>query len=493
MISRRLVFKIHQLHNSGLSNCSIASELRLDRGTISRYIKNPEPDKKKRKKKPSKLDPFRDKIDEMLNECSSVRATVVLQRLQKQGFTGGITIVRDLLKQKRANQKQLQPFTRFESPPGQQMQVDWGHFGSLPYENGTRKLYCLAVIEAHSRMLYVHFTHSQKQEALHQGLLAAFNYFGGCPKELVVDNMLTAVTERSGTLIRFNEQFLDFLRVLKIVPRACNVRAPYEKGKVENAIKYIRNNFWPLRKFTSLEDVQSQAMAWLNQVANVRIHQTTNQKPVERLQKNKLAVLADTPDCRETLTLKVYKDFGARFDCNVYTVPPWAVGKNIILKANHHIVSIYYKEKLIVTHLRSWAKKKRIELPAHAEQVRKLRKKIYQDQQIRVFLSLGQLAADYLEKLADARQPIKKTVDRLLKLLDEYGQSSFLYVLQIALSKKLYGAEYVENLLYQEMTPASTHPPVKLRKQDLNKIRLTAPSLAEYDALVMKRRKNNHA
>ena len=142
-------------------------------------------------------------------------------------------------------------------------------------------------------------------------------------------------------------------------------------------------------------------------------------------------------------------------------------------------------------HHRSWAKKKRIELPTHREQVKKLRKKLYQDQQIRIFLSLGQPAADYLEKLADARQPIKKTVAALLKLFDEYGQSSLLYGLQTALSKKLYGADYVEHILYQEMMPATTHPPVKLKQQELNEIRLTLPSLAEYDTLILKRRKNN--
>jgi len=416
---------------------------------------------------------------------------VVLQRLKEQGFTGGITIVRELLRDLRGRQHRPEPFTRFESEPGQQMQVDWGHFGSLSYKKYSRKLYCLAVIEAHSRMLYVHFTHSQKQEALHQGLLAAFIYFGGCPRELVVDNMLTAVTERAGALIRFNERFLDFLRVFKITPRACNVRAPHEKGKVENAIKYIRYNFWPLRKFKDLDDVQIQALDWLAQVANVRVHQTTGERPADRLQKDRLAALPSAPDCRETLTLKVYKDFGVRFDSNIYTAPPWVIGKNITLKADHHKVWLFYKEKAIAVHSRSWAKKQRIELPVHREQVRKLRKKLCQDQEIRVFLSLGQPAADYLEKLADAGQPIKKNIARLLKLFDEYGQSSLLYGLQTALNKKLYGADYVENILYQEMTPATCHQPVKLKQQDLNEIRLSAPCLEEYDALALKRRKDN--
>ncbi|MCJ7602003.1 MAG: hypothetical protein MUO63_10960, partial [Desulfobulbaceae bacterium] len=127
--------------------------------------------------------------------------------------------------------------------------------------------------------------------------------------------------ERVGSLIRFNEAFLDFLRIFPITPHACNVRAPHEKGKIENSIKYIRQNFWPLRTFADLADVQKQVVIWLDTVANVRVHQTTGEHPVDRLRKEALRPLPNgLPDCRETASLKVHKDFGVRFDGNVYTV-----------------------------------------------------------------------------------------------------------------------------------------------------------------------------
>jgi len=170
-------------------------------------------------------------------------------------------------------------------------------------------------------MLYVHFSHSQQQSSLHQGLLDAFNYFGGLPKEIVVDNMLTAVTERVGTVIRYNDAFLDFLRRFAITPRACTVRAPYEKGKVENAIKYLRQNFWPLREFADLTDVQNQVHHWLDSIANVRKHHSTGEEPVKRL-KGLQSLPEILPDCRHSCSLLVHKDFGVRFDANVYTVPP---------------------------------------------------------------------------------------------------------------------------------------------------------------------------
>jgi transposase len=488
MIDKRAVFEIHRLNNMQFSIRQIAKQLGLDRETVKKYIDQPDITCQKRPGRVSKLDPYRDLIQQMVNDYPQIKAPVVLQHIQVKGFTGEITIVRDYLKQIRQDKKQA--FIRFESRPGEQFQIDWGHFGSLAYGKSARKLYALVVIESHSRVLFVVFTHSQNQTTLHQCLVAAFLYFGGTPKELVVDNMVTAVIERVGSMIRFNEAFLDFLRHFGITPKACNVRAPYEKGKVENSIRYIRHNFWPLRTFTDLDDVNHQVLAWLDTTANQRVHQTTRDKPVDRFVKDALRPLPDPlPDYRETETLRVYKDFGVRFDTNVYTVPPRLVGKTVTLKADSRTVSIYYKEKQVAAHTRKWEKNLRIDLPAHTEQVRKLRKRILMDRQMMVFMSLGQEAVDYLEKLTDASQPLKKTVSHLLQLQDKYGASSLTYALRKALVHKLYGSEYVENILHQEMTPAVHHRPVALKNEDLNQIRLPQPNLAEYDALALSRRK----
>ena len=370
------------------------------------------------------------------------------------------------------------------------MQVDWGHMGTLTYGNNKRKLYALAVLEGHSRMLYVYFSHSQQQTSLHQGLLEAFTYFDGLPREVLVDNMLTAVTERVGTIIRFNEAFLDFLGTFSITPKACTVRAPYEKGKVENAIKYIRQNFLPLRQFTDLADVQQQMRNWLDNVANVRKHHTTGQRPVDRLQGLR-PLLDPLPDCRQVCSPLVHKDFAIRFDANAYTVPPWAIGKHVVLKADNSRIFVYFKDRLITCHARCWDKKQRIELDIHKEQVKKIRKKLLKDRQVIVFLSLGETALHYLEHLTASGLLIRKNISQLLSLQDEYGDTSLLYGLKKAMEKKLYGADYIRNILYQEMTPISNHLPVRLKQEDLNDIRLTTPALADYDSIAVKRRNDN--
>ena len=490
MISRRTILEIHQLKEQGFAVRSIARQLQINRETVAKHLTGSCLSKERRTKRGSKLDPYKDIIDKLVEQCPDVKAPVVLQRIQDKGFDGEITIVRDMLRRLRGRRLNRQAFIRFETEPGEQIQIDWGHFPGLSYGANSRKLYALAVVEGHSRMLFVYFSHNQKQECLHQGLLEAFSYFNGTPKEIVVDNMLTAVTERAGSVIRFNEAFLEFLGRFAIRPHACTIRAPYEKGKVENAIKYLRQNFWPLRKFTGLVDVQAQVQQWLDTVANVRKHHTTGQRPVDRLQGLR-PLPSSLPDVRQTCSLLVHKDFGVRFDANVYTVPPWAIGKQVTLKADNRLVSIYLKEKLIACHSRCWEKKQRLELPAHLEQVKKIKKRLLQDRQVVVFLSLGEPALRYLQKLNAAKLPIKKDISALLILRDEYGDASLLYGLEKSLEKNVIGADYVRNILYQEMTPVSSHIPVRLKKEELNEIRLTTPALAEYDAIAIKRRNTN--
>ena len=315
MIDQRTIFEIHRLAHEGLSVRKIAKTLGLRRPTTSKYLDNPTPPRPRRPR-PSQLEPFTDAITRMLEIDPRVSAVVLRQRLAEQGFMGGLTIVRQYLTRLRPASQQKRPCIRFESAPGVQCQIDWGHFGSMAYGSTARKLYCLAVIECHSRLLSLEFTHSQRQDTLHRCLLNAFHFFQGTPKELVHDNMLTAVLERQGPLVRFNERFLEFLRPLQITPLACNVAQPQEKGKGEKgAIHYIRHNFWPRRTFRDLPDLQAQANQWRDQVANVRVHATTGEPPIQRFDPTAMRPLpALLPDCRDTAQAKVHTDFSIRFD-----------------------------------------------------------------------------------------------------------------------------------------------------------------------------------
>jgi transposase len=345
MIDRRTGFDRHPLASEGLSVRKIATPLGRSRRTVHNYLDNPTP-QRPRIIRASKLDPFKDDIERLLDVAPKASAMVIRQRLEARGFDGGITIVRDYLRRVRPRAQPKAAFIRFESEPGVQCQLDWGHFGSRAYDHTQRQLSCLAVVECHSRLVYLEFTHSLRQEALHRALLGAFRFFQGTPKELVHDNMLTAVIEHHGPLVRCNEQFLEFLRPFHIRPIACNVRQPQEKGQVEKgAIHSIRHNFWPLRSFSSLDDVHAQATHWRDQVANRCVHHTTGWRPIERFRPDAMRPLPDfLPDCRDTAVAKVHSDFALQCDGNTYSAPPWAIANTLTVKAAHHHVTLYFKE-----------------------------------------------------------------------------------------------------------------------------------------------------
>ena len=206
MIDKRTIFEIHRLKQKGLSIRQISVLLNLDRGTVTKYLQSPDSIRKQNAVRSSKLDPFREMIKEALDKYPTVKAPVILNLIKQKGFDGEITIVRQYLRHLRGSRNK-QAFIRFESRPGQQMQIDWGHFGSLAYGSSLRKLYALAVIESYSRMLYVCFTHSQKQAALHQCLIQAFQFFGGNKPPFSHEKAMGIIFEEKGVM--FDPRLVD--------------------------------------------------------------------------------------------------------------------------------------------------------------------------------------------------------------------------------------------------------------------------------------------
>ena len=214
-------------------------------------------------------------------------------------------------------------YVRMEPAAGERFEIHWGHFGALSYQGHARKLYAFCLIEYHSRKLYVEFTHSQSFETFVRCHIHAFAAMGGVAHELWYDNLATAVAEHDGNLVRFQPRFLAFAREYNFFPRACHVRAAWEKGKVERAVGYLRQSFWPLRTFTDLADVNLQVRHWLDEVANRRRHRETGQTPEERFRPEALHFLpAIPPDYRDTEEALVHKDLRLAFDGNHYCAPP---------------------------------------------------------------------------------------------------------------------------------------------------------------------------
>jgi transposase len=164
----------------------IARHLRVGARTVKKYLQNPVPLPLPRSRS-SKLDPFKPVITELLEQDSHAPGAVILQRLQAVGYSGGHTILRDYLRQVRVPSSAAPAFVRMEPGPGERFEIDWGHFGALDYQGDKRKLYAFCLIEAHSRMLFVEFTHSQSFETFVRCHQHAFQALGDVARECWYD------------------------------------------------------------------------------------------------------------------------------------------------------------------------------------------------------------------------------------------------------------------------------------------------------------------
>ena len=488
MLDQRTIFEIHRLAHEGLSVRQIATTLGLRRQTPSTYLADPTPPRPLRPRS-SQLDPFKDALTHLLEIDPKVSAVVLRQRLAEQGFTGGITMVRQSLPSVRPAAVQKRGFIRCASAPGVHCQIDWGHCGAMAYGATARTRYCRAVLACHRRLRSLELTHAQRQDPLHRCLLNAFPFFQGTPKALVHDHMLTAVLERQGPLGRFNEHFLACLRPFQLTPIACTVAQPQDKGKVEKgALHSIRHTFWPLRPFRDLTDLQAQANPWRDQGAHIRVHTTTGEAPIQRFDPQVMRPFpALLPDCRETAPAKVHPDFSMRFDGNTSTVPPWLIGKSVTVKADHHHLTCDCKDKTVATHLRGWQHQQRIALPQHREAAHKHHRRYWYSQDVAALIALGEPAKRSLEHVATTNEPLTKQVKKLRALKDDYGAPALLDAMHRATLPQAFGAHSIANILSQERTPQRHHPPVRLKQAHLNDIRLAEPTLADSDAFVIKR------
>ncbi len=203
MLSTEQINDLHRLYwSEHWPIRKIAQHLRMGGHTIRKYLNAPA-QRPIRRQRTSKLDSFKTTIAEWLEKDPTVRGTVIEQRLRPLGYNGGHSILREYLQKARPQARPPRAFVRIEPAPGERFEVDWGHFGVLDYSGDKRKLYAFAMVEAHSRMLFLEFTHSQSFETFARGHIHAFSAMGGVAREIAYDNLATAVAEHDGRLVRF--------------------------------------------------------------------------------------------------------------------------------------------------------------------------------------------------------------------------------------------------------------------------------------------------
>jgi transposase len=284
MLGVEIRFMIKDMHRKGMSISEIARQTGHDRKTVRKVIEGDLVPKRRKPQqpRPRKIDPYTDYLQRRMAE--GVYNTRKLYReIQAQGYPGGLTQV-ILYVQPFRPPRQEKTTVRFETEPGQQAQGDWGSCSYVDDEGRQPTLYCFVMTWGWSRMMYVEFTTEGDTSSFIRCHQHAFEYFGGVPREVLHDNLKSAVIDRDadGT-IHFNPRYLDFALAMGFSPRAHQPYRPQTKGKVENGVRYVKGNFWVGLHFIDVDDIHHQARVWLDTVANPRVHGTTGETPFSRL------------------------------------------------------------------------------------------------------------------------------------------------------------------------------------------------------------------
>ena len=369
---------IRQLFNQGLTITEIAKIVNLTRKTVSANLKKDTAPKYHRsKQKESKLNLYKEYMRMQL-EAYNLTAERLFKKIKEQGYKGGYGIVAKFVNiEKKALRKQA--VLRFETLPGEQTQVDWGYFGKIYDQEQKRriKLYCFFMILGYSRALYIEFFERAHIINFLMGHNNAFKYFGGYTKEILYDNLKSVVIKRAirAKESKFNKKFMDFAGYYGFNPILCRPYKPNTKGKVENSVLYVRQNFFAGEEFTSLNDINRKSQEWLKAI-NARIHSTTKQQPIERLKLEELLPIKDKKmyDTSIIKYRRVFNDCHFSYEGNFYSVPYKYAGKEISVKEESNEITVFYRQEIIAQHtLLSVAKGQRISTPSHFEGLREIR------------------------------------------------------------------------------------------------------------------------
>jgi transposase len=444
---------IRHMHKQGVPKTRIARELGLDPKTVSKAIDEDESPNGKRQSRGSILDPYKDYIRQRLDKYD-MTATRLLREIQERGYTGSYTIVKRFAREVKGA-KPKPAFVRFETDPGEQAQVDWSRFGWTEFGGKRMKLWCFSMVLGYSRTLYVEFTHSQNLVVLGQAHMNAFRYFGGVTDTILYDNMTTVALSREGKNIHWNPRFMDFASYYGFIPRLCLPRRKETKGKVERPYSYIRSSFFVGSEFVSLPDLNEKAMNWLDNVANVRIHGTTQEVPFDRLKVENLNPLRDEDYVIEHSEMrKSHKDCYISFEATRYSVPYQYSCRDLAVKLKGEDLRIFYGDELIATHKVSYQRGQMITNPEHFKGIPKPAYPSGIRAVREVFLVHFPNANPFLDGLVNAKYGnARYHMLQILNLLEDYPQALVESAIERAMSYGAFECGAIRNICRQGKIP----------------------------------------
>jgi transposase len=483
-----------------LSGWAISRRLHCSRHTVAAALGLDQPLTPKISRRASLLDPHRAKIDALLAKYPELSATRVHEEIGRgpDGYTGSACTVRRYVRTVRSPRGRVYQEVHYE--PAQAMQVDWGECGRVQIGGTTRKISVFVAVLCYSRLMFIEFTLSQRKAEFYRGVVNALNFFGGSPRAIIFDNLKSAVLNGSGRAACFHPEFLALCGYYYLQPIACERRDPESKGIVEKGVRYVKQSALAGRteELTRFEDYLALAPLWRDQVANVRMHDVTRERPLDRFQRERslLRALPAIPfDTDEVVPAVVNPHARIEFDGNRYSAPPQFVRRPVTIRASRDDIRVLHDGLVVAQHVRCYQHGQLIVLPDHRLAALALRQRSRGSSLEQEFDALGPEAR--LFHLHLRSQPVKTGVHlrRLLSLAKLYGRAELLGAVSQALDLATYDAAYVENLLLAErrrrQLPTPTLPTPK-RRELIDEIQLDPADPALYDRFCINTDEDSH-
>ncbi len=438
--------------------------------------------------RPCITDPYLEFIRETLKNYPQLRATRILQMVRDRGYTGSIVQLRRVVARLRPVRREA--FLRLCLFPGEQAQADWAHFGEVRVGRARRRLSCFLITLSYSRALYLEFFFDQTIENFLRGHVHAFQAWSGTPRITLYDNLKSVVLERRGDAIHFHPRLLELCGHYHFLARPCAVRAGNQKGRIERAIRYVRESFWAGRSFSTLEECNRQALLWRDQIAHQRPWPGDDSRTVAQAFEQEQPRLLPLPEhpFPTDLVRAVHSDktIYIRFDLNDYSIPPHAVGRPLTLVASDSQVRILDGTQELACHRRSYDRRQLVLDPAHQQELlQEKRKAIGSTPGGRLEQAVPESGA-LLEAAFARGESAGSQTAQLLKLLDTYGSAELRDAIREALEHGTPRVSSVAFLLRKHQRSRERRAPVPVdlsQHPELAALNMQPQNLEVYDEL----------
>jgi transposase len=425
MISKEREAEILRLHHAEKWRVgTIASQLGLHHTTVQRVLAHAGLDPKVVSPRPSKVDAYVPFILETLKKYPRLRASRLFHMVRERGYPGAPDHFRRLVSRLRPRPP-AEAFLRLRTLPGEQAQVDWAHFGKLTIGDAVRVLWAFVMVLSWSRQIFLRFYLSAAMPSFLRGHVDAFGFFGGVPRVLLYDNLKSAVLERVGDAIRFHPTLLELAAHYRFEPRPVAVARGNEKGRVERAIRFVRDSFFAARSYVGVDDLNEQANAWMTGIAaDRRCPDLPSRRVGDVFHEERGRLLALPPDpfpTDERVPVDIGKRPYARFDLNDYSVPAHLVRRTLLAVASLDTVRIQDGKDVVANHARCWDRGRTIEDEAHVAALVQAKARARQGRGLDRLTSAAPSSRRLLDLAAERGHNLGNITSRLLALLDVVG------------------------------------------------------------------------